>query len=60
MASLQEYCKKLPTGILEDIVFGDLDAYPKEVILILCRELLNRESDRLDVLKVFWQLTDEE
>ena len=60
MASVQEYCAKLPTGTLEDIVFGDLDAYHKEVMLILCRELLARDPDRLDVRKVIWHITDEE
>ena len=60
MASLQEYCRKLSTGALEDLVFGDMDAYPKEVLRILCRELLARDPDRLDVLKVLWQFADEE
>ena len=59
MASLQEYCEKLPTGTLEDIVFGDLDAHPKEVMIAVCDTLLARQPDRLDVLKVIWQLTDE-
>ena len=60
MASIQEYCEKLSTGTLEDIVFGELDAYPKEVMLVLCRELLARDPDRWDVQKVIWYLTDEE
>lgn len=59
MASLREYCQKLPTGTLEDIIFGNLDAYPKEVILTICDILLERQPDRLDVLKIVWQLTDE-
>ena len=59
MASLREYCQKLPTGTLEDIIFGNLDAYPKEVILTICDALLERQPDRLDVLKIVWQLTDE-
>ena len=60
MASLREYCKKLPTGTLEDIVFGNMDAYSKEVILTLCEELLERQPDRLDVRKVIWTIVDEE
>lgn len=59
MASLQEYCEKLPMDTLEDIIFGDLDAYPKEVILAICNTLLERQPDRLDILKIIWQLTDE-
>ena len=60
MASLREYCEKLPTGTLEDVVFGNMDIYPKEVILTICDVLLERQPDRLDVLKVIWHLTDEE
>ena len=59
MASLQEYCEKLPTGTLEDIIFGELDIYPKEVILTICNVLLSRQPDRLDVLRIIWNLTDE-
>ena len=59
MASLREDCEKMSTGELEDILFGSMDAYPKEVILTICNILLTRQPDRLDVLKVIWQLTDE-
>lgn len=59
MASIREYCEKLSTGTLEELVFGDMDAYPKEVILTICDILLERQPDRLDVLKIVWQLTDE-
>lgn len=59
MASIREYCEKLPTGTLEDIVFGDLNGYPPEVIMTICDILLERQPDRLDVLKIKWQMTDE-
>ena len=60
MASLQEYCEQLPTGTLEDIVFGDMNTYPRAVMLVLCRELLARDPDRWDVRKTLWYLTDED
>ena len=59
MASLQEYCRKLPTGMLEDIVFGDLEGQFPEVILTICDILLERQPNRLDVLKIKWQITDD-
>ena len=59
MASLQEYCRKIPTGTLEDIVFGDLQAQLPEVILIICDILLERQPDRLDVLKIKWNVMDD-
>ena len=59
MASLQEYCRKIPTGTLEDIVFGDLQAQLPEVILIICDILLERQPDRLDVLKIKWHVMDD-
>jgi len=60
MASLQEYCEKLPTLTLEDIVFGDLEAYPREVILTICDVLLARQPGRPDVLKVKWMVSDDQ
>lgn len=59
MASLREYCEKLPTGTLEDIVFGDLKGQLPEVILTICDILLERQPDRLDVLKIKWQVMDD-
>lgn len=59
MASLREYCEKMPTGTLEDIVFGDLSGYLPEVILTVCDVLLEREPDRSDVLQIMQQLLSE-
>ena len=56
MASLQEYCEKMPTGTLEDIIFGDLSGYPTEVILTVCDVLLDRQPDRPDVQQIMQQL----
>lgn len=59
MASLRDYCEKLPTGTLEDIVFEDFSGYPPEVIVTICDILLERQPDRLDVLKIKWQVMDD-
>ena len=59
MATLREYCEKLPTGTLEDIVFGDLKGQLPEVILTICDILLERQPNRLDVLKIKWQVMDD-
>ena len=59
MASLQEYCRKMPTGTLEDIIFGDLNEQLPEVILTICDILLERQPDRLDVRKIKWQVMDD-
>ena len=60
MASVQEYCESLPEDVLEDILGGDLSGYPAEVIEIVCRILLRRHPDRLDILKILWEITDNE
>ena len=60
MATLREYCEKLPTGTLEDIVFGDLKGQLPEVILTVCDVLLERQPDRLDVLKIKWMVSDDQ
>lgn len=59
MATLREYCEKLPTGTLEDIIFGDLKGQLPEVILTICDILLERQPNRLDVLKIKWQVMDD-
>ena len=59
MATLREYCEKLPTGTLEDIIFGDLKGQLPEVILTICDVLLERQPDRLDVLKIKWMVSDD-
>lgn len=58
MASVQEYCKKLPDDVLENILFCDAAGYSVDVITIVCHELLRRYPDRLDVLKILWEIED--
>ena len=60
MATLREYCEKLPAGTLEDIIFGDLKGQLPEVILTVCDVLLERQPDRLDVLKIKWMVSDDQ
>ena len=58
MASLQEYCERLPEEVLEDILAGGLSAYPAEVISTICHVLLKRHPNRLDILKILWEIED--
>ena len=60
MASVQEYCGKLPDDVLENIIFCDAAGYSGDVITIVCHELLRRHPDRLDVLKILWEIEDAE
>ena len=58
MASLRKYCEKMSSDALEELLFGGMDAYPPEVVLTICHILLERQPDRLDILKIVWQITD--
>lgn len=60
MASVQEYCEKLPDAVLEDVLCGDLSVYTADVISILCHAFLKRHPDRLDILKILWEIEDAE